>query len=109
MGDTQVVPALVTADVHGRGFTFQGSASEPTAELLRKEAARQTFDSIVAKMKDPALLEFVGYNLVRSSVFPVEANGTQKVRLTYEHLLTADGDRVDYVLPRSESIGYSRT
>ena len=31
---------------------------------------------------------------------------TQAVRLTYEHLLTADGDRIDYVLPRSESVEY---
>lgn len=89
-----------------RGFDFQGSAAEPTAELLKKHEAKRTFDSIVRKMKDPALLEFAGYNLVRTSVFPVEPKGEQKVRLTYEHLLTADGDRVDYVLPRSQSVTY---
>ena len=90
-----------------RGFTFQGAGKEPTAELLRREDARRIYDSIVAKMRDPALLEFVGYNLVQSSVFPVEPRSTQKVRLTYEHLLPADGSRVDYVLPRSESVDYS--
>ncbi len=89
-----------------RGFTFQGAASEPTAKLLQHEDARKTFDAIVAKMKDPALLEFAGMNLIRSSVFPVDAGGSQKVRLTYEHLLEADGDRVDYVLPRSQSVLY---
>ena len=89
-----------------RGFTFQGAGSEPTAELLMKAEARRIYDSIVAKTRDPALLEFIGYNLIRSSVFPVEARGTQKVRLVYEHLLTADGDRVDYLLPRTESIDY---
>jgi Ca-activated chloride channel family protein len=89
-----------------RGFTFQGSSSEPTAQLLPRDEARRIYDSIVAKVRDPALLEFAGYNLVRTSVFPVEPNATQKVRLTYEHLLIADGDRVDYVLPRSESLGY---
>ena len=55
----------------------------------------------------PRLLEFAGFNLVRSSVFPVEPGGTQAVRLTYEHLLAATGDRVDYVLPRSESVEYT--
>ena len=89
-----------------RGFTFQGAASEPTAELLARSEARQIYDRIVSKMKDPALLEFVGYNLIRSAVFPVEPNGTQKLRLTYEHLLSADGPRVDYVLPRSEAVDY---
>jgi len=90
-----------------RGFTFQGAGSEPTAQLIVKEEARRTYDAIVAKLRDPALLEFIGYNLIRSSVFPVQARGTQKVRLTYEHLLAADGDRIDYVLPRTESLAYT--
>ena len=49
----------------------------------------------------------ITFSLCRSSVFPVEAGKTQKVRLTYEHLLPADGDRVDYLLPRTESLAYS--
>ncbi|MBI2478258.1 MAG: hypothetical protein HYV60_06330 [Planctomycetia bacterium] len=89
-----------------RGFTFQGAGSEPTAELLTKDDAKATFDSIVKRLKDPALLEFTGYNLVRTSVFPVEPNGEQQVQLTYEHLLKADGDRIDYELPRSQSVAY---
>jgi Ca-activated chloride channel family protein len=89
-----------------RGFTFQGASSEPKAELLPKEDARKAYDAIVAKIRDPALLEFVGFNSIRSSVFPVEPNGNQTVRLTYEHILPADGNRIDYVLPRSESLAY---
>ena len=45
--------------------------------------------------------------MAKASVFPVPANGTQKLRLTYEHLLPADADRVDYVLPRTESLDYN--
>jgi Ca-activated chloride channel family protein len=89
-----------------RGFTFQGAGREPQAAVLDKDAARQIYDSIVAKTRDPALLEFIGFNLIRSSVFPVEARGTQKIRLVYEHVLPADGDRVDYLLPRTESVDY---
>jgi Ca-activated chloride channel homolog len=90
-----------------RGFSFQGSGAEPSARLLPRDEAKATYDRIVAQARDPALLEFAGFNLVRSSVFPVEAGGTQAVRLTYEHLLPATGDRVDYVLPRSESVEYT--
>jgi Ca-activated chloride channel family protein len=90
-----------------RTFTFEGAAKEPTAEVLPKGDAKSAYDSIVAKVRDPALLEFAGCNLVRSSVFPLSPNGTQKVRLTYEHLLAADGVRVDYELPRSESLDYA--
>jgi Ca-activated chloride channel family protein len=90
-----------------RGFAFQGAAQEPTAQLLPKDEARRIYNSIVAKVRDPALLEFAGYNLVRSCVFPIEPQGDQKVRLTYEHVLPTDGDRVDYVLPRSEAVDYN--
>ena len=89
-----------------RGFSYQGAAKEPTAELLPREQADATYKSIVSSMRDPALLEFAGYNVIRSSVFPVEANGVQKVRLVYEQILPADGGRVDYMLPRTESLDY---
>lgn len=88
-----------------RGFAFDGASPEASAVLLPADDARRMYERIVADVRDPALLEFVGLNLVRSSVFPVEAGGRQRVRLTYEQVLAADGDRVDYVLPRSESLG----
>ncbi|MFW6114483.1 MAG: VIT and vWA domain-containing protein [bacterium] len=97
----------VPAGAAVRGFNFQGAGKEPSAELLTKEEARRIYDSIVAKIRDPALLEFIGYNLIRSSVFPVEARGSQKVRLSYESICTAENGRVDYVLPRSESLEYT--
>ena len=92
-----------------RGFDFVGSSKEPTAKLLPKAEATAIYRSIVSKLRDPALLEFAGYNLVRSSVFPVPAQGTQRVRLVYENILKADGNRVDYVLPRSESFEATAT
>lgn len=97
-----LLPVPDGAAVHS--FSFEGAAREPTARVLPRDEARRTYDSIVAKIKDPALLEFAGWNLIRSSVFPVPANGTQRVRLAYDHVLTAEHGRVDYVLPRSESL-----
>lgn len=86
-----------------RSFTFEGSAKESTAKLLPKAEAQAIYRSIVAKLRDPALLEFASYSLIRSNVFPVPAGGKQRVRIVYEHVLKADGNRIDYVLPRSES------
>jgi Ca-activated chloride channel family protein len=85
-------------------FAFEGGAPEPTARLLPEAEARRLYDSIVAQTRDPALLEFAGYQLIRSSLFPVPAGATQRVRLTWESILEADGSRIDYALPRSESI-----
>lgn len=89
-------------------FDFQGAGAEPSAEVLPAHEARRIYDRIVSQIKDPALLEFAGLSAVRTSVFPVEAGGSQRVRLTYEHILEADGERFDYVLPRSESLELRR-
>lgn len=86
------------------GFDFEGKAPESTAQLLSRDEATSTYASIVARLKDPALLEFAGADTVRSSVFPVPAGGTQAVRLVLESVMEAQGNRSDYVLPRSESL-----
>jgi len=90
-----------------RGFAYDGPNGMITAKVLEKEEAKRIYRQLVSKIIDPALVEFIGYNLIRSSVFPVEARGKQKIRITYEHLLETDGNRVDYILPRSESLEYS--
>jgi len=100
-----LVPVPDNAVVHG--FTFHGSGLEPSARLLPWQDARRDYEAIVAGMRDPALLEFVGCGMIRTSLFPVEARSTQKVRLVFEHMLDAQGDRIDYTFPRSESIGYT--
>ncbi len=90
-----------------RGFAYDGPGGEITAEVLPKDKAKEIYRRLVSKIRDPALVEFIGYNLIRSSVFPVEAHGKQKIRLTYEHLLDVDGNRADYILPRTEALEYA--
>lgn len=95
----------VPSDCAVSGFAFDGPAKEPTARLLPADEARRTYDDIVRRLRDPGLLEFAGARLIRTSVFPIAAHGHCKVQLTYEHVLETDGDRVDYVLLRSEALG----
>ncbi len=87
-----------------RQFRLEGLPDEGVAKLLPRDEARRIYDDIVRRTLDPGLVEFVGYNLIRTSVFPVPANGTQRLHLTYEQVLPADGERIDYVFPRSESL-----
>ncbi len=85
-------------------FALEGTSLSAQANLLPRDEARRIYDDIVSNLRDPALLEFAGYNLVRSSVFPVPAQGKQTIVLTYEQILQGDGNRIDYVIPRSESL-----
>jgi Ca-activated chloride channel family protein len=93
-----------------RSFRFDtpiAGAAEPTARLLPRDEARRTYESIVRAARDPALLEFASYGFVRSSVFPVPPAGTVTVSLIYEQVLEAAGNRIDYILPRTESLELS--
>ncbi|MFT5424756.1 MAG: Ca-activated chloride channel family protein [Phycisphaerales bacterium] len=79
--------------------------NEGTAELMTAEQAKMIYRDIVRKMIDPGLLEFVGTALVKSSVFPVPAGGSQVFRVTYEEVLPFYNGRLDYALPKSEALG----
>jgi len=94
----------------GAGIRSLGLGKEDKAlagRILPRDEARRIYEQIVASMKDPALLEFVGYNMVRSSVFPIEPRSKQQFRMTYEHLLPSDTFRYDYFLPRSQALDYT--
>ncbi len=90
-----------------RGFDFQGAAAAPTARLLDRKQARDEYEAIVSLARDPALLEFAGRGMIQSSVFPVPPGGKQAVTVKYEQVLERHGERVDFVLPRSDMAGYA--
>lgn len=86
-----------------RSLQYDGVGPEPKAEVLPRDQARAIYDLIVHTMRDPALVEFVGYNLIKTSAFPVPPGASQKLTLTYEQALSANADRVEYILPRSQN------
>ncbi|MCP4250988.1 MAG: hypothetical protein GY778_28455, partial [bacterium] len=68
---TYLFPIAVDAAVHD--FTMWMNGREVGAELLDADKARQIYESIVSKMKDPALLQFAGCGLIQAKVFPIPA------------------------------------
>ena len=88
------------------GFAYDGPGLMTSAQVLPIEEAIRIYNQLVAQIRDPALVEFVGYNLIRTSIFPVEAGARQQVVITYEHLCQVQDNRVDYILPRTESLQY---
>jgi Ca-activated chloride channel family protein len=87
-----------------RTFGIDGLGDEPTAELLPRDEATRRYREIVSRMTDPGLLEFVGTDLIQSSVFPVEPGAERVVTVVYEHAMPSHMGRVEYVLPRSASM-----
>ncbi|MCS6951188.1 MAG: VIT and VWA domain-containing protein, partial [bacterium] len=63
------------------------------------DEARRIYESFVRRQQDPALLEFVGHNLLRLRVFPIPANGSRRITLRYAQTLPREGAMVHYHLP----------
>ncbi len=80
-------------------FALFINGKRTSGELVEKDKARRTYEDIVRRMKDPGLLEHIGGNLFRVSVFPVPANGLQKIELTYSQTLAFEGGLYTYVYP----------
>lgn len=68
-------------------------------EVLEREKAREIYEGIVRQMKDPGLVEWMDYDLFKLRVFPVPANGTQKIELEFAQPLEADQGLFRYSLP----------
>lgn len=96
-----IIPVSAKAMI--RQFGLEGAQGKFPAKLIPRDEARKIYDEIVRRSLDPALLEFAGSGLVKSSVFPVPAHGSCKIRLVYDEMLEIDGDRIDYALMRTES------
>ncbi len=72
---------------------------ETRGELLDRDRARQIYEGIVRRNRDPALLEWVGRGCVRVAAFPVPPGGEAKVRLRYTNLLPTSAGVFEYRLP----------
>lgn len=104
--ETQVL-LPVPAKSAVRSFQLEGAGPTLEAKLLPRDEARRIYEEIVRRTRDPGLVEFMDQQLIKTSVFPVPPNGAQKARIVYEQVLSADLNRVEYVLPRSDAIASS--
>jgi len=80
-------------------FTMDINGTQVEAELLDAEKARKIYEDIVRKARDPALLEYVGQDLFRARIFPIEPRSDKRIRLKYTQLLRSDGGLIEYLYP----------
>ncbi len=82
-------------------LTFMVDGKEYDAKLMTKEEARRIYEGYVRRNKDPALLEWVGTGLFKTSVFPIPPGQERKVTLRYSQLLRKDANLTDFLFPLS--------
>ncbi len=88
----------------GEGQTISGYALEVDGKLRQavsvpKEKAREIFEEIVRRGIDPGLAELTQGNVFRTRIYPIPAQGTKRVAISFEQELSADAQGFRYLLP----------
>src|SRR5712692_4635564 len=94
---TYIFPVPRGASV--RKFSMWVNGSEVPGEMVEADKARQIYTDIVRRTQDPGLLEYIGNDLLRMRVFPVPAQGEQKVAVSFTSIAPKSADLVEYVYP----------
>jgi len=82
------------------GFEMEVEGNLRAGVVVEKARGREIFEEIVRQGIDPGLLEQVGSNSYKARVYPIPANGTKRLALTYEQvLLPNDSGHPTYQLP----------
>jgi Ca-activated chloride channel homolog len=86
-----------------KGAAFQDLKLSINGELVAGETmnavqARQIYEEIVRRQRDPALLEWMGYGLLRARIFPIAPGEQKKVVVRFQMVAEREGDalRIDY-------------
>src|ERR1700741_3038127 len=86
-----------------KGAAFQDLKLSINGELVSGETmsadqARQIYEDIVRRQRDPALLEWMGYGLLRARIFPIAPGEEKKVVVRFQTVAEREGDalRIDY-------------
>jgi Ca-activated chloride channel family protein len=72
-------------------------------ELLEKQKATDIYEGIVRRLQDPGLLEYVDTDAFRVRVFPVPANGEQRIELSFSQVLDFSSGVYQYHYPLGAS------
>jgi Ca-activated chloride channel family protein len=91
----------VPKGAHIDKFSMEIGGKIVDAELLPADKARQIYEDIVRRMRDPALLEYAGRDLFKVRIFPIEPRSRKPIKISYTELLRSDAATVTYLYPLS--------
>lgn len=94
---TYVFPVPEGASV--RDFAMWVDGKRVKGELLTAERAKKMYTDIVRQTKNPAMLDYIGSDLLSLKVFPVPPQGDQKVEVSFTAVAKKEHDIVEYVYP----------
>jgi len=80
-------------------LTFMVDGREIEGKLLPAKEARSVYEGYVRRNQDPALLEWIGMGMFKTSVFPVPPGAERKVSMRFSQLLRKENRLTDFLFP----------
>ncbi|MFB6346444.1 MAG: VIT domain-containing protein, partial [bacterium] len=80
-------------------FSMMIDGKEMVGEVIEKERAREIYNSYKSNNEDPGLLEQKNYKRFEMRIFPIGAQDTQVINLTYYQELNVDHNWASYTYP----------
>ena len=81
------------------GFAMEVDGSMRAGVVVEKAKGRQVFENVVRQQIDPGLLEWTQGNNFRARVYPIPANGTKRIRISYQQELRPVKQGLLYLMP----------
>ncbi len=82
-------------------LTFLLDGKEYDAKLLGADEARRIYEGYIRRNQDPALLEWIGTGMFKTSVFPVPPGAERTVTLRYSQICRKTGGLTELMFPLS--------
>ncbi len=80
-------------------FTMWVNGQPIQPQILEADEARRIYNNIVRRMRDPALLEYIGTNAIQANVFPIGPGEERRIEIEYQQVLDVENGLVHYVYP----------
>ncbi len=87
-------PLPQDASISGFGMWIGNELVE--ADVVEKQRAREIFETILREKRDPGLLEWMGGNIFKARVFPIEAHSEKRIKIVYTQVLPLRANRYRY-------------
>ncbi|MFP6669740.1 MAG: VIT and VWA domain-containing protein [Pirellulales bacterium] len=94
---TYVFPVPRGASV--RQFAMWVDGHKMKGEMLKAGRAKEMYTSIVRQTKNPAVLDYIGTDLLKLRVFPIPAQGDKKLEVSFTAVAKKENQLVEYVYP----------
>ena len=81
------------------GFSYWNGEAKIVGEVFERTTARQVYDNVTTRRRDPGLLEEDGEGAFQFKVFPIQPNEKKRVELRWSKFLERHGQTVRYRAP----------